>query len=259
MLPKRRPSSRRAGHPQPLIHRLLTIALWRWGAPQRCTKFEVTPSVAPSPYRTNATDLCKSLDMAQHRGQRIGYARVSSTDQNLARQITTLGEVDRLFEEKHSGARREGRTALAEMIAYARKGDTVAIPSMDRLARSVVDLNQVVAELVSKGVVVEFIHERVTFRPGATDIFAEFQLNIMASFAQLERAIGKERQAEGIHAAKARGVYTGRARKLSAEDLAQARELIDTGVPKAQIARKLSVNRSTLHRALTLDVEQVST
>ncbi len=121
---------------------------------------------------------------------------------------------------------------------------------MDRLARSVVDLNQTVGELVAKGVVVEFITERVAFRPGATDAFAEFQLNIMASSAQFERAIAKERQAEGIRVAKARGVYTGRARKLTAAQLTEARELIATGVPKAQMARRLGVDRSTLHRAL---------
>lgn len=188
--------------------------------------------------------------MVQHSGQRIGYARVSSTDQNLARQIATLGKVHRLFEEKQSGARRDDRTALAEMIAYAREGDTIVVSSMDRLARSVVDLNQIAGELVAKGVIVEFITERVSFRPGATDAFAEFQLNIMASFAQFERAISKERQAEGIRAAKARGVYTGRARKLTAAQLTEARQLIATGVPKAQIARRFSVNRSTLHRAL---------
>lgn len=83
-----------------------------------------------------------ALGMAQHYGQRIGYARVSSTDQNLARQLTTLGEVNRLFEEKQSGALRAGRTALKDLIGYARDGDTVVVSSMDRLARSVVDLNQ---------------------------------------------------------------------------------------------------------------------
>lgn len=188
--------------------------------------------------------------MVQHKGQRIGYARVSSTDQNLARQIAALGEVDRTFEEKQSGARREGRAALAEMLGYARSGDTVVVASMDRLARSVVDLNQIVGELVANGVVVEFVAERVSFRAGATDAFAEFQLNIMASFAQLERAIAKERQADGIRAAKARGVYKGRAHKLGGVELAQARELIALGVPKTQVARQLRVHRATLHRAL---------
>ena len=183
-------------------------------------------------------------------GPRVGYARVSSTDQNLARQLATLGEVDRLFEEKQSGAGRAGRTALAELIRYVREGDTVVVSSMDRLARSVVDLNQIVGELIAKGVVVEFASERVTFQPGAADPFAEFQLNIMASFAQLERAITKERQAEGIRAAKERGVYQGRAHKLTAGQRASARELIATGVPKAQVARRLGVDRSTLYRAL---------
>lgn len=197
-----------------------------------------------------ATDMCDGLDMAQHSGQRIGYARVSSKDQNLARQLEALGEVDRLFEEKQSGAGRAERPALADLIGYARAGDLVVVSSMDRLARSVVDLNQIVTELVDKGTAVEFIHERVSFQPGASDPFAEFQLNVMGSFAQLERAISKERQAEGIRAAKARGVYKGRARKLSAEQLDEARKLIDTGVPKAEIARRLRVDRSTLYRAL---------
>lgn len=188
--------------------------------------------------------------MTHQIGQRIGYARVSSSDQNLARQLTTLGKVNRLFEEKQSGAQRGGRNALVDMISYARDGDTVVVSSMDRLARSVVDLNQIVGELIAKGVAVEFIAERVTFSPGVRDPFAEFQLNIMASFAQLERAITRERQAEGIRAAKARGVYQGRTRKLTAEQLVTARELMSTGVPKAEIARRLSVDRSTLYRTL---------
>jgi len=118
--------------------------------------------------------------MKRHIGKRIGYARVSSTDQNLERQRGALGDVDRLFEEKQSGAGRSARTALAELISYARDGDTVVVSSMDRLARSVVDLNQIVAELVAKDVVVEFLAERVTFRPGAADPFAEFQLTSWA-------------------------------------------------------------------------------
>ena len=188
--------------------------------------------------------------MVQQIGQRIGYARVSTSDQNLARQLAVLGEVDRMFEEKLSGALRAGPIALADMIGYAREGDTVVVSSMDRLARSVVDLNQIVGELTAKGVAVEFINERVTFSPGSSDPFAEFQLNIMASFAQLERAITRERQAEGIRAAKARGVYHGRSRRLTTEQLAVAREFIAAGVSKAEVARRLSIDRSTLYRTL---------
>lgn len=189
--------------------------------------------------------------MTQHRVQRIGYARVSTLDQNLARQLAALGTVDRLFEEKQSGAQRAGRAALAELIEYARHGDTVVVSSMDRLARSVVDLNQIVGELIAKGVSVEFIAERVTFVQGSADPFAEFQLNIMASFAQLERSITKERQADGIKAAKARGVYQGRPRKLTADVLAEARTLIAAEVPKIEVARRLNIDRTTLYRALT--------
>lgn len=188
--------------------------------------------------------------MTQHFGQRIGYARVSSVDQNLARQLTSLGNVDRLFEEKQSGAQRSGRAALAEMIGYARHGDTVVVSSMDRLARSVIDLNQIVGELTAKGVTVEFIAERVTFTPGGADPFAEFQLNIMASFAQLERAITRERQADGIRAAKERGAYRGRSRKLTDDQLLEARTLIEARVPKAEVARRLNIDRTTLYRAL---------
>lgn len=188
--------------------------------------------------------------MTQHKIQRIGYARVSTLDQNLARQLATIGDVDRMFEEKRSGAQRAGRSDLAEMIKYARNGDTVVVSSMDRLARSVIDLNQIVGELTGKGVSVEFVAERVTFTPGTTDPFAEFQLNIMASFAQLERSIIKERQADGIQAAKARGVYKGRPRKLTDELLAEARALIDANVNKSEVAQRLNVDRTTLYRAL---------
>lgn len=130
-----------------------------------------------------------------------------------------------MFEEKQSGALRFGRTALADMVGYAREGDSVVVSSMDRLSLSRgSESDRGGVELTTKGVAVEFINERVTFAPGRSDPFAEFQLNIMAWFAQLERAIAKERQAEGIRAGKARGVYQGRTRKVTAEQLDMARD-----------------------------------
>jgi DNA invertase Pin-like site-specific DNA recombinase len=157
-------------------------------------------------------------------GQTVAYVGVSSPDQSLARQldIVRAAEPDKIYDEKQSGASREGRKALAEMIGYVREGDTVVVASMDRMARSVVDLNQIVKELVGKGVVVSFLKEGISFRPGDSDPYAEFQLNIMAGIAQLERAIARERQADQIRAARARGAYKGRARALDAKQLAEA-------------------------------------
>lgn len=125
---------------------------------------------------------------------------------------------------------------------------------MSRLARSVVDLNGIVAELTAKGARIEFITERVTFSPGKRDPYAEFQLNLIASVAQLERAIIRERQADGITPAKARGAYKGGKPKLTAAQIAEARELIATGVPKAKVARDLGVERTTLYRHLKASV-----
>lgn len=188
--------------------------------------------------------------MAQHNGQRIGYVRVSTTDHNLYRQRAAFSPVVRLFEEKQSGAKRAGHGALAELIAYAREGDVFVGASMDRLARSVVDLNNIVGEIVAKGASVEFLAERVTFQPGAVDAFAEFQLNIMASSVQLERAITMESQAEGIRAAKARGAYQGCTRKLTDGQLRQVLQHIAAGVPKAEVARRFGIDRATLYRAI---------
>lgn len=189
--------------------------------------------------------------MMQHpQGQTVAYLRVSSTDQNLARQFELVGDVDKTFQEKVSGKSRDGRAALDEMISYVRAGDTVIIASMDRLARSLTDLRAIVTELVDKGVTVSFIKERLTFEPDHDDKYAAFQLSVLGAVAELERAIILERQKDGIEAAKARGVYKGRVRSLKPSDVAAARQDIAAGVPKAEVARRLGVDRATIYRAL---------
>ncbi|MGO1824784.1 MAG: recombinase family protein [Brevibacterium aurantiacum] len=179
-------------------------------------------------------------------GQVVGYARVSSADQNLARQLEALGEVDRLFTEKVSGKDVDHRTELKEMVAYVREGDTVRVKSPDRLARSTTDLLSLVEQLKATGVSVHFIDAPAlnTDTPQG-----EFMLTILAAVAQLERATIRERQAEGIVLAKARGAYD-RGPKLTAEQIAEARAQVDAQVPKAAVARTLSVSRSTLYSAL---------
>ncbi len=184
-------------------------------------------------------------------GQIIGYVRGSSTDQNPARQVEAIRDVEETFTDHVSGGSRETRTALPTMLRHARRGDTVRVASMDRLARSVVDLAQIVTELTGRGVRVEFVAERLSFDPGGEDPFAVFQLHLLGAVAQLERSLIRERQREGIAIAKTRGAYLGRTRRLDDAAVAQARDLDAAGVPKAKIARDLGCSRRVLYDALT--------
>lgn len=179
-------------------------------------------------------------------GQVVGYVRVSAADQNEARQLEAVGEVDRLFSEKVSGKNTADREQLQELLAYVRQGDKVRVKSPDRLARSTTDLLSIVRGLAAKGVAVEFVDNPAlnTDTPQG-----EFMLTILAAVAELERATIRERQAEGIAIAKRKGVYS-RGPKLSAEQIASGRERIRGGVAKSVVARDLGVSRSTLYAAL---------
>lgn len=184
--------------------------------------------------------------MVQHKGQVVGYVRVSAADQNEARQLESIGEVDRLFSEKVSGKSASDREQLRDMMAYVRDGDMVRVKSPDRLARSTTDLLSLVEQLRTKGVAVEFVDNPAlnTDTPQG-----EFMLTILAAVAQLERATIRERQAEGIAIAKRNGVYE-RLPKLSPEQIAEAHQRVDSGVPKAKVAREFGVSRQTLYAAL---------
>lgn len=184
-------------------------------------------------------------------GQVVGYVRVSTVDQNLDRQIEAIGEVDKLFQEKVSGANRTERPALAACLSYIREGDTVLVASMDRLARSLVDLQQIVDEIASKGATVQFLKEGQIYRASGGDSLSRLMLQILGAFAEFERNLIRERQAEGIRIAKAAGKYRGRAQALTDEQVDIARSEIARGVPKARIAAQLKVDRSTLYRALS--------
>ena len=179
-------------------------------------------------------------------GRVYGYARVSATDQNLDRQREALAGVDMLVEEKVSGKSRDGREKLRTLIEFADEGDVVRVKSIDRLARNTRDLLAIVDELAAKGVGVEFVDTpqlNVTTKEGRA------MLTIFAAFAQLERESIRERQMEGIALAKAAGKYE-KGVKLTAEQIAGARQRVADGVPKAAVARSLGVSRQTLHTAL---------
>lgn len=203
---------------------------------------------------SNRTELPLNLDLAEQKhvvaGQVVGYARVSTDDQNLARQVDQLKAAGAfaVYTEKVSGSTRN-RPQLEEVLRYLRRGDQLIVTSMDRLARSLVDLHAIVDDLVSRGVSVKFLREGQVYS-GHADPIAKLMLGVMGSVAEFERAIIRERQAEGIAKAKKRGVYKGRARVLTDEQVDEARRRVSEGVPKAKVARDLGIGRTTLYEYL---------
>lgn len=180
-------------------------------------------------------------------GQIVGYARVSAVDQNVSRQVKALEvECDKIFVEKVSAAKTSNRPQFQEMMRYLREGDVLQVTSADRLARSTRDLLDIVQSLKDRGVQVEFLDNPAlnTDTPQG-----EFMLTILAAVAQLERSIIRERQAEGIAIARAKGKYD-RAPKLSPEQAREVRKLAAMGVPKTAIARKMGCSRHTVYAVL---------
>lgn len=173
---------------------------------------------------------------------KVGYRRVSTTEQNFDRQA--LEGCDKVFEEKASGATRE-RVALNDLIAWVRDGDEVVVWSIDRLARDLRDLQEVVSTLTAKGASVTFVSERLSFSGSQDDALSRLQLQMMGAFAEFERNILRRRQAEGIAKAKERGVYKGRKPTV---DAAAIRQLRAEGLGATAIADMLGVARATVYR-----------
>lgn len=183
--------------------------------------------------------------------QRVAYVRVSSAGQNLDRQLETVGAVDKTYREYQSAATASERPQLREALDYVREGDTLVVSSIDRLARSLRDMLEVMEELEQKGVTVEFISQGLTIRPDGGDLTTRLILHIVTAVAQSEREMLRERQAEGIALAKQiPGKYRGRARKLSSQQIEELRARALDGVPKAQLARDYGVSRTTLYEYL---------
>lgn len=181
------------------------------------------------------------------KGQRVGYVRVSSIDQNTERQTENM-QVDQLFIDRTSG-KDVKRPELERMMGYLRQGDTLVVYSIDRLARNLIDLRSLVQDLISKGIRVEFIKEHLAFTDEPTPTEALI-LSLMGSFAEFERNILLERQREGIALAKARGAYKGRKKTLSPEQAQIVKQKVQLGVAVAKVARELGVCRQTLYRYL---------
>jgi DNA invertase Pin-like site-specific DNA recombinase len=174
-----------------------------------------------------------------------GYARVSTTDQDLGAQRAALKaagcEVVRA--EKASGTKRDGRTELATMMDFLRSGDALVVTRIDRLARSLRDLQNIVHELHARGVTLRATEQAVDTSTSAGKAF----LGFLGVFAEFETNLRRERQMEGIGAAKERGVYKGRKPSI---DLAGVARLRAAGVGPAEIAKRLGIGRASVYRVL---------
>ena len=180
-------------------------------------------------------------------GQRIGYVRVSSFDQNPQRQLDHV-QVDKVFTDQASG-KDTRREQLQALLGFVREGDTVVVHSMDRLARNLDDLRRLVQGLTQRGVRIEFVKECLIFT-GEDSPMANLLLSVMGAFAEFERALLRERQREGIALAKQRGAYRGRKKALGPERAAELRHRAAAGEKKAQLAREFGISRETLYQYL---------
>jgi DNA invertase Pin-like site-specific DNA recombinase len=181
------------------------------------------------------------------KGQRIGYVRVSSFDQNPDRQLEQV-QVDKVFVDKASGKDTQ-RPELDTLLSFVRDGDTVVVHSMDRLARNLDDLRRLVQKLTKRGVRIEFVKESLTFT-GEDSPMANLMLSVMGAFAEFERALIRERQREGIALAKQRGAYRGRKKSLSEPQIVELKRRIAEGEQKAAVARDYGISRETLYQYL---------
>jgi DNA invertase Pin-like site-specific DNA recombinase len=182
---------------------------------------------------------------ARAKGQVVGYRRVSSVDQNEARQLEGV-TLDKVFTDKASGKDTK-RPQLERALEFLREGDVLVIHSMDRLARNLDDLRSIVMKLTKRGVSVQFLKESLTFT-GEDSAMATLLLSVMGAFAEFERSLIKERQREGIALAKKKGnVYKGRKPSLDAERAAQLRQRAGAGEIKAALAREFKISRAALY------------
>lgn len=187
-------------------------------------------------------------------GQRVGYVRVSSADQNPARQLDGL-ELHRIFRDFCTGSTTD-RPGLRDVLAYLRDGDCLVVHSMDRLARNLDDLRRIVRELTGRGVSVQFVKEGQTFTPEGANPMANLMLSMLGAFAEFERSLIRERQREGIAIARQDPAkYRGRAPALSAERVAELRQkdAAQAGKGRAALAREFGVSRQTLYQYLAAD------
>ncbi len=188
--------------------------------------------------------------MNTREGLKIGYARVSTEEQDYQGQVDALEKLGctEIFAEKISGADKDGRPELKAMIRFARKGDTVHVTKLDRLARNAKDALHIADMLQEKGAGL-IIHDL-----GGMDITSDVGrliYTVLAAVAEMERKRIRERQRDGIEKAKADGKHLGRYEVLSDKQKVDIKKMVKQGIPKAQIARKYEVSRTTIYKTLS--------
>jgi DNA invertase Pin-like site-specific DNA recombinase len=194
------------------------------------------------------TPYCLSLRPKQDRGARmtiLGYARVSTTDQNLDIQLAALkaAGAEIIRSEKQSGTTTNGRTELQTVLDFLRRGDTLLVTRIDRLARSIGDLQDIVRTVKAKGASLKATEQPIDTSTAAGKAF----LDMLGVFAEFETNLRKERQAEGIAKAKAAGVYQGRPATIDAQAVKALRA---EGLGATEIAKRLGIGRASVYRVL---------
>jgi DNA invertase Pin-like site-specific DNA recombinase len=176
----------------------------------------------------------------------IGYARVSTEQQNLAMQIDALTKVcDQIFEEKESGARRD-RPQLKKALETLQPGDSLVVYKLDRLGRSVKDLIDIVNDLKERGIAFRSLNESIDTASAAGKCF----FHVIAAISEMERDLIRERTKAGLESARRQGKFGGRPEKFKSEQISLAKELDEQGKPRADIAKSLGMSRATLYRLL---------
>ena len=176
---------------------------------------------------------------------KYGYARVSSSGQDLEVQIDALSTAgcETIRQEKVSGTSIQGRDELNTLLEFMREGDELVITRIDRLARSIRDLQNIVYDLNKKGVTLSATEQPIDTKTSVGKCF----LDMLGVFAEFETNLRKERQMEGIAKAKEKGVYKGRKPTV---DVQKVKELRDTGLGASAIAKELGIGRASVYRAL---------
>lgn len=176
----------------------------------------------------------------------VGYGRVSSTSQSLDIQHEALTQAgcEKIFSEKMSGRSTTDREQLAQALDFVREGDVLVTTRLDRLARSVGDLHQIIDRLAQKGVAFRCLNQSAVDTDTST---GRLMLAVLGAVAQFESDLRRERQMEGVEKAKAAGKYKGRPASI---DPTKVRELHAQGMGPTQIARKLGIGRASVYRSL---------